>query len=155
MKFVYKKLKIYYICKQEVNMTNQEIFALRLRNARIMKGFSMDDLCLRMDNLVSKMTISKYEKCKLEPNSTIVIAIAKAMSLPFDYFFRPFMFKIDSIKFSKIGIISDKQQEVIRQNVSDLMERYITIEEICNDTIEYKKPVQQTVSDYEQIKEVA
>ncbi|MBE6503971.1 MAG: DNA-binding protein, partial [Methanobrevibacter sp.] len=42
-------------------MTQNEIFAARLKNARVMKGYSMDDLVSAMGNNISKMAISKYE----------------------------------------------------------------------------------------------
>ncbi len=49
-------------------MTQNEIFAQRLKNARIMRGYSMDGLVAAMGNNLSKMSISKYEKCQLSPN---------------------------------------------------------------------------------------
>ena len=42
-------------------MTQNEIFAQRLKNARVMKGYSMDELVAAMGNSLSKMAISKYE----------------------------------------------------------------------------------------------
>ena len=82
-------------------MTQNEIFAQRLKNARIMKGYSMDGLVAAMGNNLSKMSISKYEKCQLSPNSSVLIALSKALEQPLDYFFRPFSLKIESIKFRK------------------------------------------------------
>ena len=68
-------------------MTQDEIFSQRLKNARIMKGFSMDELVAAMGNNLSKMTISKYEKCQLSPNSSVIISLSKALEQPVDYFF--------------------------------------------------------------------
>ena len=42
-------------------MKAEEIFARRLRSARVMAGYSMDDLVRKMGNSVSKMTISKQQ----------------------------------------------------------------------------------------------
>ena len=36
-------------------MNNMEIFAARLKNARLIKGFSMDQLASAMNNRVSKI----------------------------------------------------------------------------------------------------
>lgn len=68
-------------------MEMKEIFAKRLKSARLMKGLSMDDLVSAMDNSISKMAISKYENGLLAPNSTILIALSKALNQPVDYFF--------------------------------------------------------------------
>ena len=58
-------------------MTQNEIFAQRLKNARVMKGYSMDELVAAMDNSLSKMAISKYEKCQLAPSSTVLISLSR------------------------------------------------------------------------------
>ena len=137
-------------------MTQNEIFAQRLKNARVMKGYSMDELVAAMGNSLSKMAISKYEKCQLSPSSTVLISLSKALGQPVDYFFRPFTMQIESVKFrkhkSKLAI---KQEESIKQNISDMFERYITIEEICNASVKFISPFKKPVSSAEQVKEAA
>ena len=135
-------------------MTSNEIFAQRLKNARVMKGYSMDELVAAMGNSLSKMAISKYEKCQLSPSSTVLISLSKALGQPVDYFFRPFTMQIESIKFRKHRFkISVKQEESIKQNISDMFERYITIEEICNASVKFISPFKKPVSSAEQVKE--
>ena len=64
-------------------MELKNVFGARLKNARVINGMSMDDLCAKMNNLVSKQTISKYESGKMLPNSTNLIALANlSTSLP-------------------------------------------------------------------------
>jgi transcriptional regulator with XRE-family HTH domain len=79
-------------------MADLSIFSARLKNARVMKGLSMDELCSAMGNIVSKMAISKYENGQLAPNSGVIIALSKALSQPVDYFFRPFTVQVDSVR---------------------------------------------------------
>ena len=110
-------------------MEYKEIFAIRLKNARIMKGWSMDDLSNATNGIVSKMSISKYENRKDMPDSSVLIAFANALNLPVDYFLRPFTINIDSIKFRKrkssLGI---KKEKSIKVSIADYVERYIEIE---------------------------
>ena len=137
-------------------MTQNEIFAQRLKNARVMKGYSMDELVAAMGNSLSKMAISKYEKCQLSPSSTVLISLSKALGQPVDYFFRPFTMQIESVKFRKHkSKLSVKQEESIKQNISDMFERYITIEEICNASVKFVSPFKKPVSSAEQVKEAA
>ena len=137
-------------------MTQNEIFAQRLKNARVMKGYSMDELVATMDNSLSKMAISKYEKCQLSPSSTVLISLSKALGQPVDYFFRPFTMQIESVKFRKHkSKLAVKQEESIKQNISDMFERYITIEEICNASVKFVSPFKKPVSSAEQVKEAA
>lgn len=137
-------------------MESKEIFAQRLKNARVMKGFSMDELVAAMGNNVSKMTISKYEKCQMAPNSSMLISLANALEQPVDYFFRPFTLQIDSVKFRKTkSKLAAKQENAIKENVADLVERYMNIEEICNSSVKFVSPFEQSISSPAQIKEAA
>ena len=137
-------------------MEAKEIFAQRLKSARVMKGYSMDELVAAMNNAVSKMTISKYEKGKLAPNSSIIISLSKALDQPVDYFFRPFTFQVKSVKFrKKISKLSVKQERSLKENISDLVERYISIEEICNMNIQFTPPFKTKISSSAQVKNAA
>lgn len=82
-------------------MNNSKIFAVRLNNSRMINGYSMDELVDAMGNEVSKMAISKYEKAQLFPNSSVLVFLAKALNQSVDYFFRPFMLSVDTVKFRK------------------------------------------------------
>lgn len=132
-------------------MEKKEIFAARLKNARVMKGYSMDELVAAMGNYISKMAISKYEKCQLSPNSTILISLANALGQPVDYFFRPFTLQIDSVKFRKAkSNLAKKQEESIKENIADLVERYINIEEICDCAVKFRSPFEKEISTREE-----
>ena len=137
-------------------MNQKEIFAQRLKNARVMKGYSMDELVSAMGNNLSKMSISKYEKCQLSPNSSVIISLSKALEQPVDYFFKPFTVHIDSVKFRKLkSILGAKQENSIKENISDLVERYITIEEICNVAVVFASPFKNKISTPAQVKKAA
>lgn len=66
-------------------MTELEIFAKRLRQARMKEKLSMDALCQKIQGLVSKQAVSKYEAAKMMPSSTILIALADALKVNIDY----------------------------------------------------------------------
>ncbi len=121
-------------------MDYSEVFGQRLRNARIMKGYSMEELSNRIGNAVSKMSISKYESGKMTPGSEVVLKFAEALDLPVDFFFRPFQFEISEIQFRKKSTLSKKQEDSIKETVADKIERYINIEEICNSLVPFEKP---------------
>lgn len=137
-------------------MNANEIFAQRLKNARIMKGLSMDELVSAMGNNISKMTISKYEKCQLSPNSSIIISLAKALEQPVDYFFRPYSLQINSIKFRKTkSRFTVKEEDSLKEQISDLIERYINIEEICNSSVNFNTSYLSVIISDQQVKQSA
>lgn len=108
----------------------EQILAQRLKSARLMKGFSMDVLCERIGNVVSKQSISKYEKGKMMPDSTILIALSNALEVSIDYFFRPYQFEFTEVEFRKKSKLGSIKIQSIKEIVIDNIERYFEIEEI-------------------------
>ncbi|WP_251623513.1 helix-turn-helix domain-containing protein [Odoribacter lunatus] len=110
----------------------EQIFSQRLKNARIMQGFSMDELCEATDNIISKQAISKYEHGKMLPNSIVLIQLANALKVNVDYFFKPFQIKLEGIEFRKKTKLSSKGIAQIKEQVLDSIERYLEIEDILS-----------------------
>ena len=108
------------------------VFSQRLRQARILKKISMDQLASMIGNSVSKQAISKYEAAKMMPNSTVVAALATALDVEPDYFFRPFTFDLNEFKvsFRKKSDTSTKDVNALKVRIQDAVERYLEIEEI-------------------------
>lgn len=113
-------------------MTELEIFAQRLRQARILKKISMDKLVERIGGLVSKQAISKYESAKMKPTSTIMIAIATALDVDVEYFMRPFAFDANQfqVSFRKKSNTSAKDVNALKVQIQDKIERYLEVEEL-------------------------
>lgn len=111
---------------------NLETFAKRLQQARLKAKLSMEKLSEKMNGIVTKQAISKYEKAKMMPNSTILIAMAEALDCDLDYFFRPFSFELDEFKvsFRKKSDTLVGDQKALEVQIQDEVERYLEIEEI-------------------------
>lgn len=133
-----------------------EIFAKRLKNARLMKGFSMEKLSEATGKVVSKMSISKYERALSMPNSTTLIALSHALDQPVDYFFRPSISHIESIRFRKKSALGVKEENKIKENIADWIDRYLEIEEICGEESKLKDIFKkEKIKDASQIKDSA
>ena len=105
-------------------------FAKRLLQARLRAKFSMEKLSEKMNGIVTKQAISKYEKAKMMPSSTILIAMAEALGCDIDYFFRPFTFELDDLKvsFRKKSDTTVGDQKALEVQIQDEVERYLEIE---------------------------
>ena len=108
------------------------VFSKRLRQARILKKMSMDQLASMIGNSVSKQAISKYEAAKMMPNSTVLVALAAALDVEPDYFFRPFTFDLNEfqVSFRKKSDTSAKDVNALKVQIQDAVERYLEVEEI-------------------------
>ncbi|MGL4228024.1 MAG: helix-turn-helix domain-containing protein [Tannerellaceae bacterium] len=116
----------------------EQILAQRLKSARLMKGLSMDDLCERIGNAVSKQSISKYENGKMMPDSTVLIALSNALDVPIDYFFRPYRFEFPDVEFRKKSKLGSINIQGIKELVRDHIERYFEIENILELNHDFK-----------------
>ena len=118
------------------------VFSQRLRQARILKKISMDQLVSMIGNSVSKQAISKYEAGKMMPNSTVLTALATALDVEPDYFFRPFTFDLNEFKvsFRKKSNTSAKDVNALKVQIQDEVERYLEVEKILGKEKEVNQP---------------
>jgi len=118
----------------------KELFAKRLKSARVRAALSQDELVEKMNNIVSKNAISKYEKGIMLPDSQVLIGLAKALDVKTDYFFREFNVAIENIEFrkKKLGV---KKVNAIKEKVIDIVERYLELEQFLNITSTFDNPI--------------
>lgn len=112
------------------------IFSQRLKNARIMKRLTMDELCERMDKSVTKAAISKYENGKMTPSDEVKRALAKALEVDVAYLERPFDEDVEKcdIDFRKKSSMPMSEVKALVVSARDKVERYIEIRKILSET---------------------
>ncbi len=118
------------------------MFGERLKRARIKAGFSMQELVDKANNIVSKQSISQYEKNLKSPSSDVLIALATALGVGVEYFFRNVEVSIGEVDFRKQSTFDKKKQEVLKENVREYLERYIEIENILDIDYKFKNPLE-------------
>lgn len=110
----------------------KQIFSQRLKSARLMNGLSMDSLCEKMNHIVSKQSISKYEKGIMMPDSTILIALSKALNVSVDFFFRQYNVTVEDLEFRNKCKLKSFSLKGIKEKVIDEIERYMEIENLLD-----------------------
>jgi len=122
-------------------------FGQRLVNARKIRCMSQRDLSESVGKKVSPTAIAKYEKGQMMPSSDVLIALAHALGMSLDYFFRPFTVAIDATKFEfrKKSSIGRKKIVAIEHLVSSEIEKYIEIEGVLGITAKFNLDYRNTV----------
>ncbi len=141
------------------NKKVREIFAQRLRQARTKAQLSMDELCHRMDGIVSRQAIFKYENGEMLPDSTRLMKICNVLGQDIDFFFRPFTFNVDTenISFRKTSI-KGKKLNALKVTIQDAVERYLEIDDILGSEKAKGKPIKrhkETLSTLQDMEECA
>ena len=105
-------------------------FGNRLRLARKMAGLSMEDLIRKAEGVVTKQSISKYEKGIMKPSSDVIIRLALALGVKPEYFYRHSKIELSGMQFRKRSNLTVKIIESLKQRTIDFLERYIELENI-------------------------
>ncbi len=123
----------------------KQIVAKRIKSARMMAGFSLRELSEKLEGLVSYNAISKYEKALMMPDSKVLIQLANVMNVKPDYFFRPFTVEIEKIEFRKRRKLPVKEVNAIKEEVTDIISRYIELEAFLNLSSEFNNPIKDII----------
>jgi Zn-dependent peptidase ImmA (M78 family) len=116
-------------------------FPERLKSARLLAGLSMQDLVNKLDNQVSKMAISRYENGVMKPNSELLLAICEALNVSVDYFYRENSIELKDVEYRKFSSFGKKHQEQIKQRTIEFLERYLELESIVGEQIQFDHPL--------------
>lgn len=122
-------------------MELKEIFSRRLRNARLMRGLSMQQLCVMMGDIVTKQSVSKYERGESMPDSTVLIALCHALHVTPDYLFRASSSPLSNVHYRKLTRLSAKEETSVNLVVEDTIERICEIEDICGIVRKFVSPL--------------
>ena len=128
------------VVNQEVTIMINE-FGKRLYSARKMAGLSMAALAEKSGAVVSKQAIGKYEKGLINPASDVLIALASALGVKVDYFFRPSTISIEGLEFRKKVKMTRKIENQIKYQTINFIQKYLELEGILNTQTPFENPV--------------
>lgn len=119
----------------------KDIVAKRIKSARNLAGLSLRELSDKMVGIVSHNAIKKYEMGIMMPDSKVLIALANALQVKTDYFFRPYEVSIENIEFRKKSKLLVKEANSIKEKVMDSISNYIELEQFLNITTVFNNPL--------------
>jgi len=127
----------------------------RILQARKAAGLSMRALAERAG--ISAMAISKYESNKSTPSSGVMMALADALDVRVEYFFRTARVELKEIEYRKHSKLPKKVLDHIEGDVIEQVERYLELEEVLpvSPIGEFTLPDLDKLQDYDDIEHVA
>ena len=129
----------------------------RIKLARNATGLSQRALAEACG--VSAMAISKYERGTSVPSSKVLIALAKALDVRTEYFFRSREVELEKLEFRKHSRLPSRQEKRVLADAREQMERWLALEDILpGDSVgKFKVPQQVpgSISSGDEIERVA
>jgi len=117
-----------------------ELFGQRLRQARVIKGWSLRELAAMMNEKVSHNALARYERGEMMPGSDVLVALSAALEQPADFFFRPFKVQLQEIRFRKKSCLTRAKTEAAKEKAADFYERFREVEELTACVQIYEPP---------------
>jgi Zn-dependent peptidase ImmA (M78 family) len=105
-------------------------FPERLKSARKMNGYSLQDLSDAIKNQFNKQALQRLETGETRPDSQTISLLSKAMHLPADYFVREAAVHLGELRFRKLKKLPAKEVEKITAQTIDYLERYLELEDM-------------------------
>jgi len=102
----------------------------RLKLAREAAGLSLRALEDAINGLVSAQAIGKYENNQMMPGSSVLLALAKSLSVSPEYLMSSREIALTGVDFRKEPTASARDERAVTALVIDRLERYLTIESL-------------------------
>ena len=138
-------------------MEIKTIFAERFKSARLMKGFSLQDLADALGNKLSRQALHRYEKGEVIPDSEKINLIGNALNVSPDYFFRTTKVELSEVEFRKLSKMPQKEASIVKEKTKEYLSRYLELEEILglpNVFVNHLKDI-EPVTTYKQVNRAA
>jgi Zn-dependent peptidase ImmA (M78 family)/transcriptional regulator with XRE-family HTH domain len=105
-------------------------FPNRLKNARKMRGLSLQDLSNLLDGQLSKQDLSRLENGESKPDESLLESFSSVLGVPLDYFFREVSVSLEEIEFRKFKALPVKDKDRVLMLTTDYLERYLELESL-------------------------
>lgn len=140
-----------------VYQTMNQIFAERFKSARLLNGFSLQDLADKLNNKISRQALHRYEKGEVIPDSEMIALLCEVMNVRPDYFFRETRIEIGVVEYRKLKRMPVKEENKVIEQTREYLSRYLELEDILGIQNQFQNPLKdfEIITQYDQVNEAA
>jgi len=114
-----------------------------------MKGWSLQELADQVSVSISKQSLNKYELGTMKPTGEVLVSLSRALDVKPDYFLREAGIVLPDVKFRKRAKLGAKEIDRIKENIRDVLERYLEVEALLNIKSRFVNPLKKNSIDSE------
>lgn len=122
-------------------MKPNSILAQKLRQMRLSKGWTLDELVARIGGIVTKQALSKYEKGLSQPSAPILAKIASVFNIKTIQLLTQPKYRIELIAYRKRCALRKKEQKRIENLVRGDFEERLKIQDLVCPTATLDIPI--------------
>lgn len=105
------------------------MFGSRLREIRLAKGLTLEELATAMDGQLTKQALSKYETGKSQPRPAMMLALAKALGVKAAELFGEPDYAIECLQYRTRAPMHPRSQERVEATLRVNLERRLHLED--------------------------
>ena len=124
-------------------MKTKPIFAQKLKQLRLSRGWTLDELVAGIGGIVTKQSLSKYELGLAQPSAPILAKIASVFNMKSIQLLAEPRYKIEFIAYRKRCALRKKEQTRIENLVKESFEERLKIQDIVCPNAILNIPVQK------------
>jgi transcriptional regulator with XRE-family HTH domain len=126
----------------------------QIKQVRLARGLSLEELAARLGGIVTKQALSKYETGKSKPSSTVLARLAETLEVKMAYLLSEPSLAVDFIAYRKKASMPVKEQEFLKGRIMHQMEGRVRLQEMFSPNVPFSFPLQEykvdTLEDAEQ-----
>ena len=119
------------------------MLAQRLKQLRRARGLSLDELSARLDGMVTKQALSKYEKGLAQPALMVVTKLAEVLGIKAAHLFDEPSVKVELLAYRKCASLPKRDEKMIEAMVARELEERIRLQEKVGESFTLNLPVQK------------
>ncbi len=128
-------------------------FPIRLKSARQQAGLSLRDLTTRLNNKISRQSISQYENGAMRPSHTNLLRLCEALGVSIEYFNRPVV-ELTEIEFRELEKLPVKERQKIEAKAADFLGRFLELEGLLGAEVRFENPLSNNlVTNFEDVEQ--
>jgi len=128
----------------------------RIKQFRLSRGWSLDELVAEIGGVVTKTALSKYERNLIKPSNKVLNAIAKAFDTKAIHLAIPPELNIEFVAYRKGSGLSKKDQLQVENLVATSLEDRIKVQDLLFPSVNSNLPVKEyKIDKIEDVEEAA
>jgi Zn-dependent peptidase ImmA (M78 family)/DNA-binding XRE family transcriptional regulator len=139
------------------NQMSTVSFMNRIKQLRLARGLSLDQLADSMGGIVTKQALSKYELGTSMPSAPVLNQLARALGVKAMELWAEPLFEVKFLGYRKRVSLSERWQQGFEANLSRKLEERLKLQDYCYSNVSFDLPIRnyevQTEADAEKAAE--
>ena len=101
-----------------------------MKKARLIKGYSMDQLVVQLKNQLTKGAIAKYEAGEYLPREDKMRLLVEVLGVSEDYFYKTINYEATVTSIRSKDALAEREQQMLAEEMLMTVERYLEVEQL-------------------------